>query len=140
MFSEAGWDGYPNEYEITLFVPAGVAPLARAQWAIYRDLCAPMEDADLARALLRLREMTIRKAEEGSDWQFTMDCWLDELQHYPADIVLWAIDFWKKCERFWPSWAEFKALLDRRVSQRRACMDALRQIGERSGSMASAAE
>jgi hypothetical protein len=126
-----GWDGYPTGYDVALVIPVETVELARTYYRAYRDLCAPMDEAGLARALLGLRDMTIRKAEEGADWQITLENWLDALRPYPADIVLWAIQFWRNCERFWPTWTEFKMLLDRRVAQRRACMDALRQIGER---------
>ena len=117
-------------------IPVETVELARQYWAAYRDLCAPLDETSLARALLGLRDMTIRKAEEGSDWQVTLENWLDELRHYPADIVLWAIGFWRRNERFWPTWMEFKQLLDRRVAQRVACMDALQRIGERGRALA----
>lgn len=126
-----GWDGFPTSYEIAPVIPAETVELARQYWAAYRELCAPLDETSLARALLGLRDMTVRKAEEGADWQVTLENWLDELRHYPADIVLWAIGFWRRNERFWPTWMEFKQLLDRRVAQRVACMEALKQIGER---------
>jgi hypothetical protein len=138
--TSAGWDGYPTGYDVALVVSAETVDMARTYYRAYRDLCAPLDEAGLARALLGMRDMTIRKAEEGADWQVTLDNWLDALRPYPADIVLWAIQFWRNCERFWPTWTEFKQLLDRRVAQRRACMDALRQIGERGQSVRSAAE
>lgn len=139
--TKAGWDGYPVGYDVALVVSAETVEMARTYYRAYRDLCAPLDEAGLARALLGLRDMTIRKAEEGADWQVTLDNWLDALRPYPADIVLWAIQFWRNCERFWPTWTEFKGLLDRRVSQRRACMDALQAIGERGQAAArSAAE
>jgi hypothetical protein len=128
-----GWDGYPVAYDVANIVPAEAVDHARQYWAAYRDMCAPLDENGLARALLGLRDMTIRKAEEGSDWQITLENWLDELRNYPADIVLWAVHFWRRNERFWPTWCEFKQLLDRRVAQRRACMDALKKIGERGG-------
>lgn len=126
-----GWDGFPTSYDVAPVIPVETVELARQYWAAYRELCAPLDEASLARALLGLRDMTIRKAEEGADWQVTLENWLDELRNYPADIVLWAIGFWRRNERFWPTWSEFKQLLDRRVAQRFACMDALQRIGER---------
>ena len=126
-----GWDGFPTSYDVTPVVPVETVEVARQYWTAYRELCAPLDETSLARALLGLRDMTIRKAEEGADWQVTLENWLDELRNYPADIVLWAIGFWRRNERFWPTWSEFKHLLDRRVAQRVACMDALQQIGER---------
>lgn len=134
-----GWNGFPRGYDVSPVVPVETVEMARTYWAAYRDLCAPLDEASLARALLGLRDMTIRKAEEGADWQVTLDNWLDALAPYPADIVLWAIQFWRNCERFWPTWTEFKQLLDRRVTQRQACMDALRQIGERGRAVAARA-
>lgn len=131
-----GWDGFPTSYDVAAVIPVETVELARQYWAAYRDLCAPLDETSLARALLGLRDMTIRKAEEGSDWQVTLENWLDELRHYPADIVLWAIGFWRRNERFWPTWMEFKQLLDRRVAQRVACMDVLQRIGERGRALA----
>lgn len=136
----AGWDGYPESYEIAAVVSAETVDLARTYWRAYRDLCAPLDEASLARLLLGLRDMTIRKAEEGADWQVTLENWLDELRPYPGDIVLWALGFWKRNERFWPTWSEFKYLLDRRVAARTACMDALKRIGEMGQAQARAAE
>lgn len=129
--TDHGWDGFPTSYDVAPVIPVETVELARQYWAAYRELCAPLDETSLARALLGLRDMTIRKAEEGADWQVTLENWLDELRNYPADIVLWAIGFWRRNERFWPTWSEFKQLLDRRVAQRVACMDALQQIGER---------
>lgn len=126
-----GWDGYPTSYEVSPHLASiDTVELARTYWRAYRDLCAPLNETSLARELLRLRDMTIRKAEEGVDWQVTLDNWLDVLAPYPADIVLWAINFWLNNERFWPAWAEFKNLIDRRVAARAACMGALQRIGE----------
>lgn len=135
-----GWDGFPTGYTISPAVPAETVELARVYYRAYRDLCAPLDETSLARALLGLRDMTIRKAEEGVDWQVTLENWLDALAPYPADMVLWAIQFWRNCERFWPTWTEFKHLLDRRVAQRQACMDALQIIGERGQATQRAAE
>lgn len=126
-----GWDGFPTGYTISPAVSAETVEMARNYYRAYRDLCAPLDEDSLARELLKLRVTTIRRAEEGHDWQLTMEAWLDELRPYPADIVLWALGFWRRCEKFWPTWSEFQMLLDRRVSQRRACMDALEQIGRR---------
>lgn len=131
MSTSAGWDGHPVGYDIAPVIAADVVEQARIYWRAYRDLCAPLDEPGLARALVGMRDMTIRRAEEEQDWQITLENWLDELRHYPADIVLWAMGYWRRNERWWPTWSEFKRLLDRRVGQRIAAMDALKTIGER---------
>lgn len=129
--TSAGWDGFPVGYEIAAAIPAETVDMARTYYRAYRDLCAPLDETGLTHALLRLRDRTVRRAEDGVDWQITLENWLDSLAPYPADMVLWALGYWGNVERFWPTWAEIKSLLDRRVAQRRACMDALKSIGER---------
>lgn len=126
-----GWDGSPSSFDVRPAASVETIELARTYWKAYRDLCAPLDEASLARAIVRLRKMTISRAEEGEDWQVTLDAWLDSLAPYPADIVLWAIGFWQRNEKWWPAWSEFQLLLEKRVGARRACMDALQQIGER---------
>ena len=79
-----GWDGFPRGYDVSPVVPVETVEMARTYWAAYRDICAPLDEASLARALLGLRDMTIRKAEEGADWQVTLDNWLEQ---QPPDVA-----------------------------------------------------
>jgi hypothetical protein len=125
---DAGWDGYPVEHEIVAEVPAEAAELADRLLAQYRQLCAPMARTDLAYLLGRLRLSVVKKHDEEFDWKTILDVWLDDLSQYPADIVVWALGYWHRNEKWWPIWCEFLPLLERRTEQRKAVMDALQTI------------
>lgn len=129
--SSSGWDGYRAGYEITSDVPTEAAEEARNRWKAFRQLCAPLRADDILRELTRLMVNSAKRQGEDIDTQIILETWLDDLSDYPADIVLWAFGFWRRNEKFWPTWCEFKALLDRRVEQRRAIMSALEEIGRR---------
>jgi hypothetical protein len=128
---DAGWDGFPIEHEIAAQVPPGTAELAERLLAQYQRLCAPMARSDLAYLLGKLRLSVAKKHDEEFDWKMILDVWLDDLSHYPADIVLWALGYWHRNEKWWPIWCEFMPLLERRTEQRKAAMDALRTIIDR---------
>lgn len=126
-----GWDGYVSNFEVAANIPADAVDEARMRWKAFQRLCAPLDGDDLLRELTRLMVNCARRETEDMDTRIILDTWRRDLADYPADIVLWAFGFWRRNERFWPTWCEFKALLDRRVAQRRAIMAALEEIGRK---------
>jgi hypothetical protein len=126
-------------YEIAAWIPPGVADEAERWLVAYRRLCAPLSDEDAIRLLAKLR-MTIVKKGDDPDWPLILDMWLEDLADFPGDIVLWAVGYWRRNEKFWPTWSEFLRLLERRTEQRKAAMDALRTIIDRGRASQEAAE
>ena len=127
-----GWDGYITGYEIRSDVPAEAAAQAAKGLKFYQQLCAPLHDQDLARELCRLRTMLAVRAETELDWQFKLHSYMEELEEYPADIVVQVLRYWGRNEKWWPTWAELHDLLERRVRTRLACIHALDRVA-RSG-------
>jgi hypothetical protein len=126
--SEHGWDGYVGGYDVPAVVPAEAVAQAGRCLAAYRAMCAPMDERDLAVELYRLRQKTIRRNEQELDWQVALDVWLDELAVYPADIVLWALRFWGRNERFFPIGNDLQRLIEPKVTERRVLMEALEKL------------
>ena len=55
----------------------------------------------------------------------TMAAYAEYLAEYPADVVIDALRWWARVEKWWPAWSELKELLDRRVIRRKALRKAL---------------
>jgi hypothetical protein len=127
---EHGWDGYVEAYDIAAVIPPEAIAQAGRCLAAYRQLCAPLDVRDLVVGLTRLRKKTIRRNEEDTDWKLTLDVWIDELRHYPGDIVLWALGFWGRNERFFPIGNDLQRLIEPKVIERRALMEALERISQ----------
>lgn len=107
--------------------PSQVAQ-ARLALTAYEGLCRPLADEDLAVELTRLREVTKAGREAGQEFAVGLDTMMDELADKPADLVLWAIRFWRRNEKFYPTPSELHALIERRLTGRRAIMDGLRRL------------
>lgn len=108
---------------------------ARLGLTAYEELCRPLADKDLAEELTRLRNVTKAAREDDTDFAVGLDTMMDELASKPADLVLWAIRFWRRNEKFYPTPSELHSLIERRLTGRRAIMDGLRRMigfGERS--------
>lgn len=128
VYGPGGWDGYAAQLTVRHPVPPGVAELARARHAAYGSISAPLEPEDAIRELLATRVLCVRRSEDQTDWELTLDAWLNQLEHYPADIAMWGLRFWARNEKFWPSWAELKRLLDHKLERRKALVDALHEM------------
>lgn len=123
-----GWDGFIKGYVIRQGLPPEAVEQAAKGLRIYRRLCAPLREHDLALELCRLRTLLAVRAETDEDWQFKLDTYMDELAEYPADIVVQVLRYWSRNEKWWPTWAELHDLLQRRARSRLACISALEQI------------
>jgi hypothetical protein len=126
-----GFEGCWPEHVLALRQPPAEAVAeARQQLAVYREVCRPLHEDDLAVELTKLREVTKASREAGHDWSIGLDVMLDELSTYPADLVLWAIRFWRRNEKWWPTPSELHGLIERRNCGRKAIMDGLRRLIE----------
>jgi len=125
---EHGWDGQVESYDIAPVVSPEAVAQARRCLAVYRQLCAPLDDRDLAVELTLLREKTVRRNEQETDWKLTLEVWAEDLAPYPADIVLWALRFWRRNERFFPVGNDLQRLIEPKVIERRALMEALEKL------------
>lgn len=101
---------------------------ARRALAAYEELCRPLADEDLAVELTKLRQATKASREEAVEWAVALDTFMDELGQHPADITVWAIRFWRRTEKFYPTPSELHLLIERREGGRKAIMDGLRRI------------
>ena len=126
-----GWDGEIIEYGVVknAVVTDEDAALARQYWAAYRDTCAPLDTESTVVELTKLRTKCAKRPESDADWQVTLEALLDELEPYPADLVVWALREWSAENQWWPTWKELREKLDRRVRRRRGMMASLEQIG-----------
>ena len=77
---------------------------------------------------MRLKLRTKNRAQSEKELAFQIAIYADDLAEYPQDVVVGALRYWAKNEKWWPAWAELKALLDARVNRRLALIEALRRV------------
>lgn len=124
-----GYEGtWPERVQVRIDPPAEAVSEARRALVAYEGLNRPLADEDLAIELTRLREVTKATRESGGEFAVGLDTMMDELADKPADLVLWAIRFWRRCEKFYPTPSELHLLIERRLTGRRAIMDGLRRL------------
>lgn len=92
-------------------------------------LCSAMTPADkptLARELTRLAMLT-KSRDRGDDTELIVECYIEELRRYPADIAVSVLREWprRKHGTWWPSWHELQRVLEWRVGPRRAMLAAV---------------
>ncbi len=97
----------------------------RAGLAIVARTCAPGAPRIIGEELQRMRALTKSRAEPGVDANFQAVAMFNEMRGYPADVVVDACRKWSAAEKFFPSWAEVKDMLDRRMRERLALKRAI---------------
>lgn len=124
-----GYEGtWPARIKVLLHPPPEVVAQARLALTGYRELCRPLAEEDLAMELNRLRAVTVARRDDQTDFAIRLDTLMDELALYPADLVLWAIRFWRRNEKYFPTPYELHLLIERRLGGRRAIMEALETL------------
>ncbi len=88
----------------------------------------PCPAAVIGQELLRLKLRTKNRAQSEHELAFQIAIYADDLADYPQDVVVDALRYWAKNEKWWPAWAELKPLLDDRVERRRALIKVLRRV------------
>lgn len=118
---EYGWDcEFVGYYQID----APEADVAEALMQTNATLI-PVPGEVVKAELARLKVTTKSRAESGDDLKLTLAAYAEYLAEYPADVVVDALRWWARNEKWWPAWAELKELLDRRVRRRKALKLAL---------------
>jgi hypothetical protein len=120
-----GWDYEVVGYTFgrgVLDAPDGDVRAARNMVALYM---APPSEAVIKHELARLRASTKSRAEEEGDIAMGFQVLAEECFEYPADVVVWALRGWAKRERFYPSLAEIRDLLQRGSRRRESLAKSL---------------
>lgn len=129
VVSDHGYEGtWPARIKVLVQPPREVVAQARLALTAYRELCRPLAETDLAMELNRLCAVTVARREDPMDFAIRLDTLMDELANCPADLVLWAIRFWRRCEKFCPAPSELHLLIERRLGGRKAIMEALEKL------------
>lgn len=124
--NDRGADGQFESTFIGTEILPGVpkADLERS-FTIVAASCAPADPQTVAAALHRLKLLTKSRELPGKDAELQAAAFFDQVSTYPADVVVDACEVWAAREVFFPSWAELKAELDRRMQRRLALKRAL---------------
>lgn len=90
----------------------------------------------IANELYRLRTMTAgRDQKDAADQEAENIIWLEQLRCYPGDIVIDVLRSWTKPEnpsgKWWPTWNEIAARLERACDRRKALLNFVRSVAER---------
>jgi len=89
-------------------------------------VCMPCDAKFAAQKLSELRVLTAHRARDGSDVELLAAAYTHRLAEYPADVVDMACNRWADANPFWPTWAELKNELDKRMKGRKQIHAALR--------------
>ncbi len=121
---ENGWDGEFSHYEIRGGEPIPPEDLPDAIAAVRRGLVTC--DGDLARQeLVRLRVSTKSRDADEIELTLMLQVYGELCCEYPADVVISALRYVGRTEKFWPALSELKQELDRRVRKRRSLLRVL---------------
>jgi hypothetical protein len=120
--------GYDFEHDYALVGPVEAGALQEMRRAL-ADALVPAPGPMIAKELARLGMITKVRAEEVDEIKLRMAIFAEEMAAYPADVVVDACRFWGRTEKFFPSWAELKDLLDVRVKRRKRLAAAVGHAG-----------
>ncbi len=115
-------------YDVPNAVPVSAAPELVGARRKLIELCRPLSGEDLVRELTRARILMSRTARSDEDWDLIVEAYADELRAYPADIVIDALRYVVRAEKWWPSWAELLEIVEHRARPRRALLAALNEL------------
>ena len=121
-FQQGGYQENLTRFEIK----AGTDPAEiSAALSQVRSALAPCPSSTCRRELTRLKAVTASRDRAEIDETLMAQAYLDELQAYPADVVVDACRSLARSSRFFPSLAELTDALDWRVARRRRLGEAL---------------
>jgi hypothetical protein len=113
-----GWDGEIVGYDLGgVSLPFDAIAEARA---LVLAALAPAPLGTIQAELARMKISTKSRADGEAEGRLAAAVFAEYLSAYPADVVIWACRKWARTEKWWPSWAELKDLLDRGVRRRAA--------------------
>ena len=124
LFSSHGYEG---SAVTDVRVRAGADPQYVEQClAQVEALCRPCGGPFAGRKLAEMRALTAHRARDGVDVDVMATAYTVRLSEYPTDVVDHACNAWTNANPFWPTWAELKDELDKRMRGRQQIRDALR--------------
>lgn len=119
--------GFETEF-VGYSLPANLPPEEiREARAVVERACIPAQAREIMAELARMRLIVKVRAEQEQDLAAIAVIFAEEMAEYPPDIVRHALRGWTKREKWWPSWAELKELLDRAFKRRKALREVLRR-------------
>ncbi len=118
--------GYGTEIDFKGFDFNGApdADIAAAR-AILDEANALCPKPVAAKAVAVLKARTKSRAEQGDDLKLLIAVFSDDLQRYPADVVIAACRAWGENEMWFPSWSELKGVCESKFQRRRALQEIL---------------
>jgi hypothetical protein len=122
IFGEYGTDIIFEGFELSRELPEIEKAEARELLAKANARC-PKDIAAKAVAVLRAR--TKARAEQSDDLKLLVSVFAEDLQRYPADIVISACREWGENQKWFPSWSELKERCESKFERRSAMQDAL---------------
>ncbi len=122
-----GSHGYEGARITDVKVADGVSrQQAAAMLKPLEAFCMPCDAKFAARKLAEMRVLTAHRARDGSDVELLAAAYTHRLAEYPEDVVEEACNRWTDANKFWPTWADLKEELDKRMRGRKQIRDALR--------------
>lgn len=116
------FDAEFNGYALTCEVPGADLEAAHRQ---IQQFNAPANLPEIVTELVRLRALTKMRNETEIDSQIMISALAEEMAPYPIDIIQDACRKWARMEKFFPSWAELKDMIDFRFNRRKRLEQAL---------------
>jgi len=101
--------------------------LARDQLAA---AMVPPHPKQLVMELTQLWSLTAHKSHSDQTLDLLLEAFAAKLEDYPADAVIEALRQWPENNKWWPTWAELKALIERKCRHRRLLLAALTKATE----------
>jgi hypothetical protein len=91
---------------------------------------APLSGPELSEVFTKLYAKTIRRAEGEMDAALMVAAYAEELQEYPADVVVYVLKMSAKNNKFFPAWAELYEDLEFWGRRRMLLADAIMTVNE----------
>jgi hypothetical protein len=101
---------YDDDYRLLAYkIPRDIS-VTRIR-AAYTELAAhiePLNDRQIAKALIRLKSLTISRHEKDGDLDLQMEAYAERLRKYPGSAVYAAMGDLVETSKWFPAWAELK--------------------------------
>lgn len=129
IISEHGYEGsWPQRIRVLIDPTADMVAMARQTLDDYAELNRPLQIEDLAMRLGEMRAVLKAKGAGMIDTSVSISVLCREVGDYPADILVWALDFWQRTEVWFPAPSDLHNLIDRRWGGRKAILEALERL------------
>lgn len=105
----------------------GVADMKRDLYALEQSIERSTQ-AQVAQIVARMAVRTKMRVQGEGEAGLLAETMVDDLRHYPADVVEFACEFWVRGGaefKFFPSWPELREICEKRMDGRRRLIKAL---------------